>query len=108
MSKKHWRDIENSSIAFDIKDIRNKLIPVLQRNYIPGTKFKEIKMWADKLTSECKIAFGSVLPFEENEIEFLTMLEEGNIKPELLSKDELFCHSVSNHPALNWRVKQNK
>lgn len=106
MRKNSWRDMDSNLIQFDIKDIRNRLIPVLKRSLIPGTKFHEIQSWAEKLLSECQSAFQIVLPFNEAETAFLSYLEEGNIKPEVLSSDPVFCEAVVRHPALIWRVKQ--
>ena len=54
-------------------------------------------------------AFEKLLPFNENEIQFLTSLEEElKIKPDLLSDDENFCNATRNHSALLWRIKKNK
>lgn len=107
MRKNSWREMSDDKVRFDIKDIRNKLIPVLKRSLIPGTKFQDIKQWADTLVSETQLAFQKVLPFTENERDFLSILERGEIKPELLSSGKAFCEAVRQHPALLWRIKNS-
>ena len=108
MSKNGWREINKGIIQLDLKDIKNKLIPVLQQDFIPGTKSNDIKLWGEKLITECQTALQIVLPFNEHEINFLNALEQGIIKPELLSPDNMFCQAVASHPALLWRVQQKK
>lgn len=108
MRKTRWHQISSDGVRFNIKDIRNKLIPVLQRKIIPSTKSYEIQTWAEQLVFECKTAFQELLPFNQKEMAFLTSLEEGEIRPELLSSDEVFCQRVRSHPLLKWRIRQNK
>jgi hypothetical protein len=56
---------------------------------------------------ECKVAFQAVLPFRENEIEFLDRLQNyGEICPTLISTDGTFRDRINNHPLLNWRKQQ--
>lgn len=108
MRKNGWREMQRDMVEVDIVDIRNRLFPVLQSDHIPGTKMQVIKQWADQLGVDCQEALKVVLPFNEQEIAFLTSLDEGVIKPELLSTDTNFCHAVISHPALRWRCLQNK
>lgn len=107
MRKGRWHEINADMIRYDVKDIRNKLIPVLRRDIIPGTTFKQLEIWAEGLVSECKLAFQDLLPFSESEKSFLQCIEEyGEIRPEFLSENELFCEAVKYHPALQWRALQ--
>ncbi|MDF1655630.1 MAG: nucleotidyl transferase AbiEii/AbiGii toxin family protein [Coxiellaceae bacterium] len=107
MRKGSWRQINVDMIQYSVKGIRNKLIPVLRRDIIPGTTYALIERWADDLVTSCKQAFQSILPFNEPEKDFLQSIEEyGEIRPEFLSADEVFCEAVSNHPALRWRALQ--
>lgn len=109
MRKLSWQEMSTDKILFDVKEIRNKLIPVLKRSIIPGTRLNDIQFWAEQLVSECKTAFQSLLPFNEQEKLFLTHLDvQGEIKPELLSSDPIFCERVKDHPLLKWRVQQSK
>jgi hypothetical protein len=52
----------------------------------------------DELTS-------ALIPFEENEIEFLTRLnDEGEITPEYLTGDERLREVIRSHPGLCWKA----
>lgn len=74
---------------------------------LTGTQYKAVQAWAEKLVSECKVAFQDLLPFNEQEQLFLTHIEEQvEIKPELLLPDESFCQQGKCHPLLRWRIQQ--
>jgi predicted nucleotidyltransferase component of viral defense system len=107
MRKNGWREMGKGIIQLDLNDIKNKLIPVLQQDFIPGTKLNVLKLWGEKLITESQTALQIVLPFNDQEISFLSALDHGNIRPELLSSNDTFCQAVVSHPALLWRVKQN-
>lgn len=107
MEKDHWQRISVDNIKFTIKDIRDKLIPVLKTNKAPATNSQAVSTWANHLTNECRNALEKIVSFQENEIEFLERLQEfGEIRPELLSNDTNFCQRVLEHPLLIWRAKQ--
>lgn len=107
MERDNWRRIGVNNIQFTVKDIRDKLVPVLQQNQLVETNHHAIQAWAEKLAKGCKTALGAILPFNENEIAFLECLEKhGEIKPELISGEESFCFAVKKHPSLLWRSKQ--
>jgi hypothetical protein len=109
MRKSQWRDIVVDKINFSVSDIRNKLIPVLKRSEAPGQRFPIVKAWANNILDECKSAFGLVLPFKENEIEFLDNVQtKGIIQPELISNDKQFCENMRVHPLLLWRAGRLK
>ncbi len=60
-----------------------------------------------KLLDECRIALSAVLPFRQNEIDFLEQLQShGVIRADLLIDDPDFCERVNQHPLLNWRKQQ--
>lgn len=107
MERDSWKTISVDNVKVSVKDIRSKLFPVLQKELIPHTKHKQINEWAQKLLVECRRALGKVLPFSDEEVEFLNCLEvTGEIKPELISNDSDFCARVRHHPALLWRIKK--
>lgn len=109
MRKQNWHEIKIDSIKFSVKDIRDKLIPVLKDSKSPNTVFHSIQTWATKLVDECKASLGTVLPFRKNEIEFLEQLQQHKeIRPELISDDKDFCERVRLHPLLHWRKQQFK
>ncbi len=108
MMRENWRDLSSELVRFSVSDIRNKLVPVMHRDLIPGTRYQDIERWANHLMDGCRAGLAAVLPFHENEKEFLSLLEEGEIKPELLSNDDDFCAVVEDHPALLWRIKAGR
>ncbi|MBS0357983.1 MAG: nucleotidyl transferase AbiEii/AbiGii toxin family protein [Proteobacteria bacterium] len=109
MEQDHWQRIHPDNIKFTVKDIRDKLIPVLQKNISPFTKADAIESWANQLMQETKAALNAVLPFSEEEKAFLDCLKHhGEIKPEFICADDNFCERVKMHPSLLWRIQQNK
>jgi len=106
MRRQNWQDIKVDNIKFSVKDIRDKLIPVLKNFQISSAKTIDVKTWAKKLTTECKEKLNIVLPFRENKIAFFEALQKyKEIKPELISSDMNFCQRVKMHPLLLWRIK---
>jgi predicted nucleotidyltransferase component of viral defense system len=109
MRQQSWQQVKINNVKFSVKDIRDKLIPVLKESEVPGTLFPVIQTWATELVADCKTALGLVLPFRKNEIEFLEQLQKyGEIRPELISDDSIFCERVNRHPLLLWRKQQSK
>jgi predicted nucleotidyltransferase component of viral defense system len=109
MRQQSWQQVKVNNVKFSVKDIRDKLIPVLKDSEIPGTLFPAIQTWATELVADCKTALSLVLPFRKNEIEFLEQLQKhGEIRPELISEDSIFCERVNHHPLLHWRKQQAK
>lgn len=107
MERDHWERISVDNVSFTVKDIRDRLIPVLQRENIPQViTSSSIEKWANQMTDIIKSGLSKVLPFRKNEIDFLNCLQQGEIKPELLSGDQNFCQRVKEHPSLHWRVRQ--
>jgi predicted nucleotidyltransferase component of viral defense system len=107
MRKQDWENISVDSVKFSVKDIRDKLIPVLKESEIPGTRFHDIQAWAEKMVEECKTRIGLVLPFNDNEVHFLEALQkDGKIKPELITGDAGFAARIECHPLLIWRSQQ--
>lgn len=108
MRKQSWQQINVEQLKFSVKDIRDKLIPVLKNTEAPDMRFPATKIWATKLLDECKMALATVLPFRQNEIEFLEQLQKySEIRVDLLSDDQAFCERVSQHPLLHWRKQQS-
>lgn len=106
MRKQSWKEIKVDNVKFSVKDIRDKLIPVLKNSASPNTLSHSIQKWATTLVDECKTGLSMVLPFSKNESEFLEQIQNyGKIRPELISDDEEFCNRVRVHPLLHWRAK---
>lgn len=105
MRKGDWRNLCVQLIQANVRDVRNKLFPVLHHSRIPSTNPIVVAQWVESLVLSCQSLLHRVLPFDEHEMEFLCALEKGLIKPELLSDDPGFCRAVRSHPALHWRIQ---
>ncbi len=67
----------------------------------------EVEAWAKRLVTECQEALAKLLPFRENEIEFLERLQrKGEIAATLISNDNDFCRRIIQHPSLLWRMQR--
>ncbi len=107
MESESWQTLTVDKVDFTVKDIRDRLLPVLKRTEAPDTSSKAIKLWADRLMDECKTRLASVLPFQPQEIEFLDRIQKhGEIRPDLICIDDALCARISRHPSLLWRVER--
>lgn len=107
METNSWESIGIDKINIDINDILSKLVPVLRTTEIGNTSKKSINEWGRALIEKCKSNLSIVLPFAENEAEFLCRLQQdGVIEPKLLTKDKKLQEIIINHPSLKWRVQQ--
>lgn len=103
-SRKDWRTISPDDISCDQRELRRQLIPVLHRDSVPASG--EVNEWMERLVTECRDRLSLVLPFEQDERDFLEgVLERGEIIPELLTGDEDLAARIRQHPQLLWKVK---
>ena len=103
-SRKDWRTISPDDIRCDQRELRRQLIPVLRRDSVPASG--EMNEWMERLVTECRDRLSLVLPFEQDERDFLEgVLEHGEIIPELLTGDEDLAARIRRHPQLLWKVK---
>jgi predicted nucleotidyltransferase component of viral defense system len=107
MSKNEWQGIDINNVKYDVKDIKNRLIPVLHKSIIVSHSYRDIEAFASTLELECKKELAKLLPFRDNEQEFLSLLqEEGIIKPDLITNDSALCDKIIQHPLIRWRALQ--
>lgn len=107
MRKQAWHKITIENVKASVKDVRDKLIPVLKSSELPNSKLSDVQAWTKKMVDDCQTMLSVVLPFRKNEIEFLEQLQSnGKIKPNLISGDLDFCERVNKHPLLHWRALQ--
>ena len=110
MNRKDWRTIDIEDIAFDKGDINSQLIPTLNTRVtdIIGTP----REYGNLLVEDCKRGMESLLPFSDNEQEFLDLiLDKGRIDGSLLTPDPDLQKRITVHPSLNWKdinVKKHK
>jgi hypothetical protein len=110
MNRKDWRTVKIADVDFDVLEIENQLIPVLRSSQ---RAFKLTpKEWAERLVDDCRQKLSIILPLRANELAFLdSILEQGEIKAELLTSDKEFIERVNQHPLLQWKamnVRQHK
>jgi predicted nucleotidyltransferase component of viral defense system len=98
-----WRDLSLDMIGTTPEDVERQLVPMLRGDLAPARR--DLKSWTGDLVAECRHLLGAVLPLEENEIEFLTWLNEGGeIVPDLITDDEEERRIISIHPGLLWKA----
>lgn len=109
-TKKDLLSISIDDIVVDQKDLRNKLIPVMKKDYYDG--FPSVKEWTTSIIKNVSNGFNSLLPFTQSEAKFIRAVSNGEgIKPELLDNNGgLVDYSlIRRHPALLWKaIKVNK
>lgn len=101
------RQITPQDISVDVKDLTNRLVPLLNKNDIRS--MRSLSTWSDSLVQQCRRDFDRLLPITNKEKEFLTnLLEKGLIEPELISNDKNLITNIKNHPAVRWSAQQAK
>ncbi len=109
MNRKDWRTLSLDDISFEANDLKQKLFPVL-RSQIVQEREPALKL-AEGLVVKCRKMLSVVYPLADHEIKFLdSILDKGEIKPELLTDKKLLQERIACHPMLNWKalnVKKN-
>lgn len=101
------RQLTPQEISVDVTDLKNRLLPLLRKNELAS--MKGATNWAQHMVQECQNAFGHFLPLRDNEQAFLhQLLDNGMIKPELISDDLSMINNIKNHPAVKWSAQQSK
>ena len=98
------RQITPQDITVDVKDLTNRLVPLLNKNDI--SSMGSISTWSDNLVQQCQRDFSQLLPITTKEREFLTnLLDKGLIEPQLISDNDNLINNVKNHPAIIWSAQ---
>lgn len=101
------RQISLDHLYFDANELKNMLLPVLRNETLVETK--NVKQWAEKLIEHCKSSLSDLIKFDINEKNFLTsLIEQGEIVPELITADEHLTKLISQHPVLLWKAMNVK
>lgn len=104
MNRKDWRTISLEDITFDSVELDRMLLPVLNKN-ISEKISSTLPSFGENLVDQCREKLSIVFPFSEEELEFLhTILNRGEIKPDLITEDSKLQTCISNHPMLKWKV----
>lgn len=103
MNRRDWRHVTADDVRTDIRELRNQLIPVLSGDAMGGAAAADD--WVRRLAGECREALAMVLPLADPEREFLDrLLDYGEIRGDLLSRDERLLELIPRHPALLWKA----
>lgn len=101
------RKVNLEHIDFEINDLKNMLLPVLRQQDLKETN--ELKTWGAKLITTCKNSLAGLIKFKSNELSFLdNILDDGNILPELITKEIGLIQSIKVNPVLLWKASNVK
>lgn len=106
MTKINLTHLVPEMINYDLRDLRNRLIPVMHQVSVSKNS-RELKKWAALIIDELRYQLSNILPFEEHEQLFLRRIRsEGLISPELITNDQAMHQKIINHPGINWAIKK--
>jgi len=103
INRMDWRTVSTADVTADVKEVQTGLVPMLRGDRAPARR--DVAAWADKLVNECRERLSLVLPLNNQELEFLRLLnDEGAIAPEFLTSDPAMQATVREHPGLKWKA----
>jgi len=103
MNRKDWRTVSQNDVGVEAQDLRNHLLPLMRSDDLEG--IGNLGAWTSRLVDECREHLGVVLPFAENEKEFLNhLLDLGEISAPLLTQDSEMADRINRHPLLRWKA----
>lgn len=103
MNRKDWRTVSINDVDVDSAEIAHQLIPTLNSSTTEERGTAE--EYGKRLIEECRHALSMVLPFEDNELEFLNLiLDKGRIEPLLLTTDQELQGRIQCQPLLEWKA----
>lgn len=103
MSRKDWRTVQESDADFDLRELRDQLIPLLRNGGKEVTKSPDA--WAKTLLEECRERLKAILPLSAQEKKFLDgILDRGEVDPALLTADTALADRILAHPGLQWKA----
>ena len=104
MNRKDWRTVTVDDVGFEQRELEDQLTPVLSRDALERVRGGE-RAWAQRLIDECRAALSVVLPLADAERQFLDrLLDEGEVRPDLLTSDGELAARISSHPMLQWKA----
>lgn len=63
MNRKDFRSVKIEDFSFDIKELRTKIMPLIQDNHIPDNN--RLKEWGSRLEEECREQLINILHFSD-------------------------------------------
>lgn len=103
MNRSDWRRISADDIDFDPLEVTRQLLPAL---HIDGAHEHLAADYGEALVEECRTGLSALLPFTDSERCFLdTVLDQGQISPELLTDDAELQGRILSQPLLAWKAQ---
>jgi hypothetical protein len=104
MNRIDFTNINIDYIKINTIEMKNRLIPLIGKSII-----NKSKNFALNIEESVKKATKIVLPYKENEIEFLSNVNKhGIIRPELITNDTKLQQNIISQPHLVWKCKNVK
>jgi len=103
MNRKDWRTVSQGDVGVEAHDLQSHLLPLMRSDDLD--RLGDLRAWTRRLVDECREHLGAVLPFADNEREFLNrLLDHGEIAAALLTQDGEMAERISRHPLLQWKA----
>jgi predicted nucleotidyltransferase component of viral defense system len=103
MNRRDWRTVRLDDVAAEPDELRNQLLPLMHADLVDELDI--CGDWARALVEECRREMEVVLPLGANEMEFLDrLLDDGEVAPQLLTRDQDMADRISSHPQLLWKA----
>lgn len=100
------RKLIAQDINVNLDDLRKRLVPLLKKDAINDDS---LSAWTENLVKKCQEAFIRLLPLTSRENEFLNrLLDNGEIKPELIIDDSKLIENIKSHPAIKWSAQNGE
>lgn len=105
MSRMDWRTMNASKVAFDARDFRERLLPVLMTG--DTARLRDDGQWGSERLQLVQDKLASFFPLAPNERAFVAGIRDhGIIDAALLTADADLATCIEQQPMLHWRVRQ--
>ncbi|MCL6546556.1 MAG: nucleotidyl transferase AbiEii/AbiGii toxin family protein [Bryobacteraceae bacterium] len=103
INRRDWRTVSADDVKATPAEVRAQRMPTLRRGALAGTE--HLEAWVERLVAECREGLSAVLPLRDAERAFLDrLLDQGEVDPLLLTRDEALAERIRRHPALEWKA----
>ena len=98
-----WRTVSVEAVATTVDDVKRLLLPMLRHEIKPATE--DVEEWTAALVRDTRAQLGKLLPLRVEEVGFLDRLNDaGEIRPELLTEDDVLQERIRVNPGLQWKA----
>jgi predicted nucleotidyltransferase component of viral defense system len=98
-----WRTIDLERIDLNPTDVERMLLPTVQPGIVDAAGGSSV--WIDRMVSETKEHLAGLVPLSDADLSFLdALLEQGQIRAEILTADPALQERIRSHPMLNWKA----